>query len=383
MASRVAYLGGDLGGLAQPWRRDMTELLAATGGNIGNLAFWYAARLLFDADEVHLISRDTRPEAVPASVEVLVIPAANFLNAGADLARLAALVRALDRPCLVLGLGAQAESETAPPELKPGTIDFLREVARLSPSVHVRGAFTQEFCRTLGVENTTVLGCPSLLINPDHGLGALIETRIAALAGGSGPYAVHGACIKTGLQSVERELTRLVLLHPGSSWLVQRPLELMKPIHGEPLAGPAEEAYFARCAKILGFSGPPALVDFLRRHGHVPRSVMDWIHGLRRFTAAVNTRIHGTMMGLAAGVPSLCICHDTRTRELAAQMHVPHIAPRDLIEHRYSVPDLFAAAAFSGARFDAGRGEAAAGHIAALRAVGLQPSRHLLGFLDA
>ncbi len=383
MASRVAYLAENLGDVNQPWRRAMPELLLATGGNIGNLAFWHAARLLFDAEEVHLISRDTRLDAVPADVEVFVIPAANFLHAGADLTRLAELVRALNRPCLVIGLGAQAESEASPPTLKPGTLDFLLEVARLSPSIGVRGPFTQEFCRSLGVTNTTVLGCPSLFINPQRQLGELIEGRIAALSGGSGPYAVHAACIKPGLQSVERELARLVLLHPGSAWLVQRPLELMKPIQGEALSNPAEIAYFARCAEFLGFANPAALVDFLRRHGQVPSSVSDWAHGLRRFTAAVNTRIHGTMMGMAAGLPSLCICHDTRTRELAKQLRVPHIAPRDLIEHRYSVPALFAAARFSGRDFDAGRGEAAAGYAAAIRSVGLRPSRHLLGFLDA
>jgi hypothetical protein len=383
MASRVAYLAENLGGVDQAWRRPMAELLLATGGNIGNLAFWHAARLLFDADEVHLISRDTRPEAVPASVEVVVIPAANFLHADADLGRLAALVRALDRPCVVLGLGAQAESEEAPPTLKPGTLDFLREVSRLSPSVYVRGQFTQDFCRSLGVENTTVLGCPSLLINPDMQLGVTIEARIAALAGGSGPYAVHAACIKPGLQSVEWELARLVMLNPGSAWIVQRPVELMKPIQGEPLGGTAEVEYFARCAEFLGFPRTVALADFLRRHAEVPCSINDWAHGLRRFTAGVNTRIHGTMIGLAAGLPSLCICHDTRTRELAAQLRVPHLAQRDLIEHRYSVPALFAATKFSGSHFDSGRGEAAAGHIAALKAVGLKPSRHLMGFLDA
>ena len=383
MASKVAYLAENLGDVDQAWRRAMPELLLATGGNVGNLAFWHAARLLFDAEEVHLISRDTRLNAVPASVEVFVIPAANFLHAGADLARLAELVRALNRPCLVVGLGAQAESEASPPTLKPGTLDFLLEVARLSPSICVRGEFTQGFCRSLGVANTTILGCPSLLINPLRHLGALIETKIAALAGGSGPYAVHAACIKPGLQSVERELARLVLLHPGSAWLVQRPLELMKAIQGEAMTSAAETAYFARCAEFLGFSGPPALVDFLRRHAQVPSSVNDWAHGLRRFTAGVNTRIHGTMMGLAAGLPSLCICHDTRTRELAKQLRVPHLAPRDLIEHRYSVPALFAATHFSGRDFDVGRGEAAAGYAAAVRAVGLQPSRHLLGFLEA
>lgn len=382
MATRVAYLAESLGDVPRAWNRGVAELLRATGGNAGNLAFWHAARLLFDAEEVQLVSRDTRACDVAASVEVFVIPAANFLHAGADLARLAELVRALSRPCLVVGLGAQAESEAAPPTLKPGTLDFLREVSRLAPNICVRGTFSRDFCAALGVHNTTVLGCPSVLVNPDARLGERIETEIAALAETTGPLAVHAACIKSGLQSVERELARLVMLHAGSAYIVQRPVELMQPIYGEAASTPTEIAYFERCADFLGFANPAALTDFLRAHGQVPISINDWVHGLRRFRAGVNTRIHGTMIGIAAGLPSLCVCHDTRTRELAQQLRVPHLAPRDFIEHRYSVPALFAATRFSGSHFDAGRRELAAGYAAAVRAVGLAPSRHLLGFVD-
>ncbi|WP_376094477.1 polysaccharide pyruvyl transferase family protein [Roseomonas sp. CCTCC AB2023176] len=381
MAARVAYLAENFGTVARAWERTVPDLLLATGGNTGNLAFWYAARLLFDAEEIHLISRNTRAAAIPKDVEVVVIPAANFLNAGADLGRLAELIRAIGRPCLVVGLGAQAEQETAPPKLTDGTLDFLREVSRLSPTICIRGAFTQEFCRGLGVENTTVLGCPSLLINPDPRLGERLEQGIAALPA-TGPVAVHAACIKPGIQSVERELARLVLLNPGSAYLVQRPVEMMKAIYGQLPDGPGEGAYFKRCAEFLGFGTPDGLAAFLRTHGQIPSSVDAWADSLRRFVAGVNTRIHGTMMGVAAGLPSLCICHDTRTRELARQLRVPHIGPREVIENRFSVPALFAAAGFSGASFDEGRREAAAGYADVVRAVGLTPSRHLLRFLE-
>jgi hypothetical protein len=383
MAASVAYLAENLGQVEHAWGLSLHKFLHATGGNTGNLAFWHAARLLFEADEIHLISRDTLPSSVPASVEVVVIPAANYLHAGADLGRLAELVRALGRPCLVMGLGAQAEKEDAPPKLKPGTLDFLCEVARLSPSLLVRGEFTQEFCRSLGVENTTVLGCPSVLINPDRRHGEKLEARIAALPRGGGPLAVHAACIKPALKSVERELARLVQINAGSAYLVQRPLELIKGIYGAPLDQPGEVEYFNSCAEFLGFGEAGPLLSFLRTHGQVSSSVGEWAHTLQRFSAGVNTRIHGTMIGILAGLPSLCICHDTRTRELARQLRVPHLSPKEFIEFRHSVPDLFAATRFSGQNFDEGRVETAAGYATALQAVGLSPSRHLLRFLDA
>jgi 16S rRNA processing protein RimM len=133
----------------------------------------------------------------------------------------------------------------------------------------------------LGVDNTTILGCPSVLINPDPRLGEKLESRIAALPGTNGPFAIHAACIKPGLQSVERELTRVVMLHPGSAYFVQRPLEMIKPIFGDALTEPGEIAYYARCAEYLGFAGPAALTGFLRLHGQMPSSINDWAHGLR------------------------------------------------------------------------------------------------------
>ncbi|MFC0389180.1 polysaccharide pyruvyl transferase family protein [Muricoccus vinaceus] len=383
MATKVAYLAENLGQVDNAWNLSLSQFLLATGGNVGNLAFWHAARLLFDATDVQLISRDTRPSDVAADVEVVVIPAANFLHDGADLGRMADLIRALGRPVLILGLGAQAEKEDVPPKLKPGTLDFLREVGRLSPKILVRGQFTQDFCRSLGVENTTVLGCPSLLINPDQALGAKLEARIAALPQEGGPLAVHGACIKPALAGIERELVRLVRLNPGSAYIIQRPLELIKAAFGAELGTPAEVEYFARCAAFLGLGESGALTAFLRAHGEAPTSVSGWAHSLQRYSAGVNTRIHGTMMGVLAGLPSICICHDTRTRELAEQMQVPKLSPREFIEHRHSVRDMFAATGFSGKRFDAGRSEAAAGFLTAVEAVGLKPSRHLRRFLDA
>ena len=63
-------------------------------------------------------------------------------------------------------------------------------------------------------------------------------------------------------------------------------------------------------------------------------------HGLRRFSAGVNTRIHGTLMCTAAEIPGVCIWHDTRTQELTHEMRLPALSVRTFTENRYSVRDL-------------------------------------------
>jgi hypothetical protein len=157
---KVAYLAENFGRVDRAWTQSADRLMHHTGHNVGNMAFWYAAKMLVEAD-CHLVGRSTRARDVPADVQAFIIPAANFLNKDADLSQLAELVRELDRPCLVFGLGAQSEQENALPALKPGTLDFLKEVSKRTPTIGIRGEFTRNLCNTLGVENTTVLGCPT------------------------------------------------------------------------------------------------------------------------------------------------------------------------------------------------------------------------------
>jgi hypothetical protein len=378
---KVAYLAENLGRVDRAWSKGGDGLMHHTGHNVGNMAFWYAAQMLIDA-ECHLVGRNTRAKDVPDDVRAFVIPAANFLNKGADLAPLANLVRELDRPCLVLGLGAQAESTDQPPELRPGTLDFLKEVSRRTPSLGIRGTFTQKLCGTLGVENTTVLGCPSILINPTRDLGQRLKRKIEALTE-SGPFVVHAACIKPVVQNVERELVRLAQLNPGSAYVVQRPVELIKVVYGERL-NEAESELLRRCTQFLGFGKQvEKLVEFLRATLLVPDSIDGWVHGLRRFSAGVNTRIHGTLMCTAAEIPGVCIWHDTRTEELTHEMRLPNLSVRAFTEHRYSVRDVFAASGFDAEAFDARRMELARMNAEIIAQAGLAPSRHLRAFLDA
>ena len=46
----------------------------------------------------------------------------------------------------------------------------------------------------------------------------------------------------------------------------------------------------------------------------------------------IGTRIHGVMLALQAGVPALCIAHDSRTLELCKVMHVPYVLWKEVID---------------------------------------------------
>ena len=83
-------------------------------------------------------------------------------------------------------------------------------------------------------------------------------------------------------------------------------------------------------------------------------------------------------MGTNAGIPSLCITHDTRTRELSRRLALPHIEPKDFMETRFSIASMFKRTQFSGDAFDANRRAIAEAYLRVFEKAGVQPSRHLL-----
>lgn len=370
--ARVAYLAENFGSLPGG-SLSLDAVMHLSGHNVGNFAFWNAARKLFDAD-VKLFGFGAKIEELTReSVDFIVIPAANFLNATANLEWLANIICELDKPCLVVGLGAQSEHEKSIPELKPGTVAFLKEAAARAPYLAVRGPFSQRVCEAYGVKNVRALGCPSIFTNPDRGLGAKIEARWSRRIE---KLAIHASSIKTHVRHAERMLYGSLRVHAGSSYIIQRPVELMKLARGEELTG-ADEQYLHRVNSFL--APDDSRVEFartIRMAGVVPHSIDSWIFMLEGHSHAVGTRIHGSVLSLSAGLPTLCITHDTRTRELCEVLRVPSV-DCSAVKDFSSIADMYAARSFNAAEFEGNRTALGRQYKALMNEIGLGSSSYL------
>ncbi|RAI44992.1 polysaccharide pyruvyl transferase family protein [Rhodoplanes roseus] len=372
----IGVLAANDGTATNPDVQTAAGLMRVTGRNVGNLAFWYTARRLFD-EEVTFIPWKTAGTSLPKGLKAFVIPAANFIGTHSNLAPITEIVRELDLPVAIFGLGAQSERDDVIPPVSENVKEFLVEVSSRTPFVGVRGDYSAKVCRALGADNVEILGCPSVLMNSDRNLGKTVATKMKELVPTS--VAVHAACRKGNLASVERELVRLSLLNRGSSYIVQRPPELIAAMYRETL-GPQDAAYFGEVAGFLNMSVQD-LTDYLLQYGHVPTSVPSWQVYLKRFSCSINTRIHGTMIAFQSGIPSLCVVHDTRTRELASTLRLPHLETTKFIEHRYDLKQMFNATNFDPVAFESRRSEVAGRYVSLFRELGLKPSRHLNSFL--
>ena len=293
------------------------------GTNAGNMLFYTAAWRTLLVDGVELLAdgyatERGRPQRVAGrindEVDRVVIPLANAFRRSfaPQLDRLTDVIRRLDVPVSVVGVGAQfglsAGMESVSAELRDSVRAFVAAVLDRAPSIGVRGEFTREFLADLGFggDHIEVIGCPSLygyggsgLIAPKRGIDAA-----SALAVTYSPY----------LRDIGSFVQQVTTAYPNSYVVPQTVEALALMLHGRP----------TRYAEKADLPESPA--HELYRAGRM-RFFVDattWIDALRDRDLVVGTRIHGTIAGLLAGVPSILIAHDSRTRELADFHAIPH-----------------------------------------------------------
>lgn len=79
----------------------------------------------------------------------------------------------------------------------------------------------------------------------------------------------------------------------------------------------------------------------------------------RRFDLVIGTRFHGCMLAIQAGVPSICIPHDSRTLELCQSTKIPYINAREVVTKGLDINQLLDLPNFNPTEFDSNRKEMA------------------------
>lgn len=299
------------------------QLFSRTGSNTGNLAFTYATKLLLAENSSGF---DWSSDYVKKTDELLVVSCANQLGAHCDMGGQAEKLKTIDMPTVALGLGAQSANIETMPVVPEGTIDWFDQMASRAisdrPNIALRGAHTYEYLRRIGREQKcVVLGCPSNLISPFKDLGKRIKEREVfppkrvAVAAGFPWLPTHW--------TLERSLADMVTL-TGGTYIVQMTLEMIKMARGD-----FQSIDHDTLIKYKNFLRPqltlPEYVQWCRSHVEMFVHVPSWMEYLRKFDFVVGSRIHGVMLAIQAGVPALCIAHDSRIVELCEFMKIPYV----------------------------------------------------------
>lgn len=309
----------------------VTEALyERVGHNTGNLAFHHAIRHQLGINSSS-VPWGGSLEEIDAAGDVAVLPCANQIGSHLNYGGLASKFENIKQPMIAIGLGAQGGLDGKIPEVPQGSLDWLRAIADHSgtsaPNIAVRGQFTLDVLEHYGLaDKAVVLGCPTLFINPDPHLGKTIEQRICepkkiAVASGHQRW-LH-------LAKIEASLARMVSATHGS-YIGQSPLEMVKLTRGE--GNQLDEQSIKACRDYaLPELDISEFIEWSNRYGNVFFDISSWMEHYKKFDLVIGARIHGVMLALQAGVPAICIAHDSRTLELCQIMKVPYVLSRDVI----------------------------------------------------
>ncbi len=394
--ARVGYMADNFGEFSSSMKVTADNIMWKSGSNIGNFAFWNAAQLLFD-EEMVLFPYGSKPDNYIGQLDFIVIPAANWLSVGQDFTWLATFIEAVDVPCLVFGLGAQSESTDNFPVLEKGTLDLLNVLSKRTPYLAVRGGYTKKLCKNLGINNVEALGCPSILTSPNQNLGEVVASKWARKPD---KVAIHGLNLKPNIQFVEQYLFNLLEEIKGSSYIIQEPRSFIRLMTQEGLTEEDNKLLKQAYHYLVLKKSDQSIMQVLRRYvcpdysnfsydhfirvlrasSYVPFSLNAWANYLFYHSHAVGTRIHGSIISLTAEIPSICIPHDTRTRELCHIMKIPALLLDQEVMPK-SVDAMFSEVHFNAEIFDENRRDLAIKNADMIQQVGLKISPHLKQFL--
>jgi chemotaxis methyl-accepting protein methylase len=304
------------------------KLYGQVGHNTGNLAFHYAIDSQLGGN-LETLNWGSSTSHFDSQKYIAVLPCANQLGSHTDFGGLAEVFEKESLPMVAIGLGAQSSAINDFPVLTAGTLRWVASIIARSPSnnpnISVRGEYTLDVLKKYGLSShATITGCPSLFLNPNPRLGKTISenfkfpNRIGVTAG-------HN--LWTHLASIEETLFDLVIETRGT-YIAQSALPMIKLARGE-----FDQLSVADQESCREYVNPNSSIKDFRKnislYGEVFFNIPSWIEKYKRYDFVIGTRIHGIILALQAGIPAMCVVHDSRTVELCKTMMIPYIHASD------------------------------------------------------
>lgn len=305
------------------------------GGNAGNMVFAYSViRTLLREDTVIDTTTTLTPfsdeevERINAEYDCFVLPLANAFRSTfkKELAVLISLVKRLRIPCVVVGVGVQAnvdESINTEFDFDELAKEFVKEVLEKSEIIGVRGEITAEYLKKLGFteeRDFTVIGCPSMYIHGDEiPLKTPVDLNENSLVSVNRkiniPAALHEFLVKESnkfknYMYVPQGIDDLLLLYAGV------PIDRNKYPNIYEKNYPWElNSEICASGHEIGFTSVPSWMKFL---------------GSRDFS--FGTRIHGNITAVVSGIPAFIFVPDSRILELARYHNIQYMLAKEITD---------------------------------------------------
>jgi hypothetical protein len=240
--------------------------------------------------------------------------------------------------------------------------EVQKRITEYGGFVGLRGKCSESVLRRAGYTVFETLGCPSLFINTNPGLGHILQTRFDALRLKAPTLKANKNNLKVAValpndydEIVVPFLAKILTFFPESILVSQ---------------GTNDDHLLSRACDDLRLKKPV-------RESFIYYDPLEWRRKLSQVDLVVSARIHGGMIAIAAETPTVVIPIDMRVFEMVEAMQVPHILPAQLPD---SVGNFIvhATSKFDGSAFDKQRRAYAARYKELFNKVGLAVNPDIL-----
>lgn len=287
--------------------------------NSGNIVFSYSLANTIKCDNI--TSDEFHNDIVNGTTSYDNIVVRNFItiNQNTDLTYFNGMLRIFkDKPIVPISLGIQCSDYDPTFKLTASAETVLKEIAERA-IIGCRGEYTASILNKHGIKNTRVIGCPSLY------LGANYNRRV----------------VKKDFKDVKKVLSnwRTITNRVADNTFEAPILKWLK--DNTNVFIEQTRCYANEEIRTTTLNG---LKDFLLRNRKYFFIFEDWYNFARGYDFSIGARFHGNVVPVLAGVPSLFMYSDSRTKEMTDYFELPTLKftdfdPSKPLEYYYDLAD--------------------------------------------
>ena len=262
-----------------------------------------------------------------AEYDYVFLRGSNYIHAQMNWSKAAEVLRRLKLPVIAFGIGAQAPV-SGKLELSEDTRTVLKLISDSTASLGVRGTYSAEVLNDLGIKNVRIIGCPTAFRNnrPDLAirLPPLEQVKTAGVT-------LRREVSKTYAQDIKRYLT----FHRSLVKAMADRFEVTLMSQGEveekklALGTPEQKAQAMAALKENEWANNWYLDDqvtgLYQSRMFYSDVVAEYERLVRGLDLVLGYRLHGNLMALANGTPSIYFTYDSRTVEFADTFKIPSV----------------------------------------------------------
>jgi hypothetical protein len=262
-----------------------------------------------------------------AEFDYVFLRGSNYVHAGMNWSRTAEVLRRLKLPVLAFGIGAQAPV-SGKLELSEDSKTVLKLISDSTASVGVRGTYSAQVMHELGIKNARIIGCPTAFRNnrPDlairlPALDAVKQVGVTLRREVSKHYAKD---IKRYL-TFHRDLVKAMADRFEVTLMSQGEVEEKKLALGTPEQKQEGMAALRENGWAMSWYLDEQMEALYRDRMFYSDVVAGYEQLVRKLDLVLGYRLHGNLMALANGTPSIYFTYDSRTVEFAETFQIPSV----------------------------------------------------------